>query len=129
METPTKHTQQTPVGGSVADEQCRRSVTPTEIHDDSVEPVVEGDHEEEEVPVSPAPTRPCVATPSKRARPQGNKSAKEEQRQRLAREHGVRLQQHMTGDMAAANFAKAQVLQDQTALSLFVMPDEQVLID
>jgi hypothetical protein len=35
----------------------------------------------------------------------------------------------MTGDMAAANFAKAQVLQDQTALSLFVMPDEQVLID
>jgi hypothetical protein len=78
METPTKRTQQTPVGGSVADEQRRCSVTPTEIYDDSVEPVVEGDHEEEEVPVLPAPTRPCAATPSKRARPQSNKNAKEE---------------------------------------------------
>jgi hypothetical protein len=110
VETPAEHTQRTPLDASVIEEQRRRSVTSTQVDDESVEPTVEGDHKEEEAPVPPAPTRPCTAIPGKSGRFQGNKSAKEEQRQRLAQKHGVRVQQRVTADMAVANFAKAQVL-------------------
>ena len=57
-----------------------------------------------------------VAFPKQPSRPQGSKSPKDE----------LRLP---PGERAAANISKAQVLQDQAALSLFTMPNEQRLSD
>jgi multidrug efflux pump subunit AcrA (membrane-fusion protein) len=40
-----------------------------------------------------------------------------------AGDHAIRAQARATADVAAANFKKAQILQDQAALSLFTMPE------
>jgi hypothetical protein len=49
--------------------------------------------------------------------------AKEEQKVAKQREMAIRAQARATTDVAAANFKKAQILQDQGTLSLFTMPE------
>jgi hypothetical protein len=84
----------------------------------------DGGHNEEEVGAASNPSSRTAATPRKRGRPIGQKAAKEDQRVAKQREGAIRAQARATADMAAANFKKAQVLQDQAALSLFTMPDD-----
>jgi uncharacterized protein YbcC (UPF0753/DUF2309 family) len=67
----------------------------------------------------------CRATRSeatKSKRPTGGKCAKEEVKVVKQRECTVRAQAWAAADMVAANIQKAQVLQDQAALNLFMMP-------
>ena len=60
-------------------------------------------------------------------RPCGTKMAKEEQKLEKQREHVMRVQARATVDIVAANFKKAQILEDQAAMSLFTMPDNSNL--
>ena len=59
--------------------------------------------------------------------PQGCKSAKKDLRLQQAKDVAIRAQARATTDLAAANMRKAQVLQDQAALSLFTMLSDQGL--
>jgi hypothetical protein len=59
----------------------------------------------------------------------GNKCAKEEERQRIHREHIARAQGRVSAEMAAANRAKAQVLEDQSVLHIFTMPVSETISD
>jgi hypothetical protein len=67
---------------------------------------------------------PSIPLLGKRNRPCGQKIAKEEKKVAKQRETAIRAHVWATVDMAAANFKKAQILQDQAALSLFTMPEE-----
>ena len=67
------------------------------------------------------------ALPKRPKRPQGSKSAKDNLRLRQVKEVAIHAQARATADLAAANMRKAQVLQDQAAMSLFTMPMEQGL--
>ena len=69
------------------------------------------------------------ALPKRPKRSQGLKSAKDELRLRHVKEVAIHAQGRATADLAAANMRKAQVLQDQAALSLFTMLLEQGLSD
>jgi hypothetical protein len=125
METPGERSQRTPVVLN-EDESRRQFFSPLDVDEDDAD-IVGG----EEGAQQAEPTleqRPTVM-PTKRGRPIGVKFAKEEQRQRLAREHIVKVTQRVTGDMAMANFRKAQVLEDQAALQIFTMPHSEELPD
>ena len=69
------------------------------------------------------------ALPKRPKRPQGLKLAKDELRLWQVKEMAIHAQARAIADLAAANIRKAQVLQDQAALSLFTMPMEQGLSD
>ena len=69
------------------------------------------------------------ALPKCPKRPQGSKSAKDELRLHQMKEVAIHAQARATADLAATNIQKAQVLQDQAALSLFTMSMEQGLSD
>jgi hypothetical protein len=85
----------------------------------------DGDYYNEEVGAPASNPSSCtVVTPGKRGRPIRQKAAKEDQRVAKQQEGAIRAQAQVTADMAAANFKKAQILQDQAALSLFTMPDD-----
>lgn len=62
-------------------------------------------------------------------RPQGSKAAKQDLLLREVKEVVIRAQAKATANLAAANMAKVQVLQDQAALSLFTMPHEDRLTE
>jgi hypothetical protein len=82
----------------------------------------------DDVDIGPVePRQPSAAAWGKRGRPCGSKMAKEEQKGEKQREHAMRAQARATADIAAANFKKAQILEDQAAVSLFTMPDDSNL--
>jgi hypothetical protein len=60
-------------------------------------------------------------------RPGGNKAAKEAQKLQKQRDMSARAQAKATANMAAANLRRAQSAQDQAALVLFTMPNEESL--
>ena len=60
-------------------------------------------------------------------RPQGQKSAKAMDSTLKQKEIAVRAQARATAELATANLRKAEVLSDQAALSLFMMPNEERL--
>jgi hypothetical protein len=125
MEMPGERSQRTLVVLN-EDESKRQSFSPLDVNEDDAD-IVGG----EEGAQQAKPTleqRPTV-TPTKRGRLIGVKFAKEEQRQRLAREHIAKVTQWVTCDMAMANFRKAQVLEDQAALQIFTMPHSEELSD
>jgi hypothetical protein len=84
--------------------------------------ILELDEEDADVVVED-PTQRSTPTSAKRGRPCGTKVAKEEQRVQKQQDHAIRAQARATADVAAANFKKAQILQDQAAMSLFTMPE------
>lgn len=60
-------------------------------------------------------------------RPVENKHVKEEYQAAKLRESAVRAQAKATVEIATANMRKAQILHDQTTLSLFIMPNAESL--
>jgi hypothetical protein len=122
METPGERSQRGPLV-QLNDEQQH---VPSDCEEGDGEMPAGGDEEAPEpIPVPPEPLR--SATPLKRARPIGNKCAKEEERQRIHREHVARAQGRVSAEMAQANRAKARVLEDQSALHIFTMPVSESL--
>jgi hypothetical protein len=96
------------------DEQQR---VPLDYEEGDGEMPTGGDEEASEpIPVPPKPLR--SATLLKRARPMGNKCAKEEERQRIHYEHVARAQGRISAEMAQANRAKARTFEDQSALHI-----------
>jgi hypothetical protein len=129
METPQERQNRTIPPSIVEEEPPRRAMTPT-AGDDDVDDIAgeAGDFGvQDPAPAAPVRQRQCSATPAKRGRPLGGKATKDEQQKRHQRDQGVKKQEKVTADIAAANYKKAQVLEDQAALSLFIMPDDRPL--
>jgi hypothetical protein len=101
----------------------------TPCYDDEGDAMMAGGGEDETPLPVPAPPHPPRMTPMKRGRPIGNKCAKDEERQRVHQEHVARAQGRVSAKMATASRAKAQVLEDQSALHIFTMPVIETLDD
>jgi hypothetical protein len=127
METPGERLQCGPPVQLNDDEQ-QQSCTPSDSEEGEGDMAGGGDDEAPQpMPTPPAPPR--TATSMKRGRPIGNKCAKDEERQRIHREHVARAQRRVSAEMASANRAKAQVLEDQSALHIFTMPVSETFSD
>lgn len=59
-------------------------------------------------------------------RPQGSKTSKEEQRSMKLKENALWAQAKATADMAAATFKKARIMEEQSIMQLFTLPDESL---
>jgi hypothetical protein len=125
METPGERLQRgPPVHLSDGDQEVQAGSSDGE--EGEADMVGEGEDDPAQ-PTAVPPQPPRIATPGKRGRPMGSKSAKEEERQRVHREHVARAQGRVSAEMATANRAKAQVLEDQSTLHIFMMLDSETL--
>jgi hypothetical protein len=126
METPGERLQRGP-SVQLNDDEQRQSRTPSNGEEGEGDMAGGGDEAPQPMPVPPAPPR--TATPMKRGRPIGTKCTKDKERQRIHREHVVRARGWVSTEMASANRAKAQVLEDQSALHIFTMPVSETLFN
>lgn len=62
-------------------------------------------------------------------RPQGSKTSKEEQRAMKLKESALWAQAKATADMAAATFKKAKIMEEQSIMNLFTLPDETLVCE
>jgi hypothetical protein len=131
METPTELRQRAAARASPSLSGWRSSATSPQAREQRNGPPTppeDVEDDDEEVSLDTA-TQPGAAASRKRGRPCGSKMAKEEQRVAKQRDLAIRAQARATAEMAAANARKAQILQDQAALSLFTMPRDSDLAD
>jgi hypothetical protein len=125
METPYKKSQCTPIVVLNEDEPRHQSFLSLDVADNV--DIVEG--EEGAHQAKPISEQLPTMTPTKWGWPIGAKSTKKEQRQWIAKEQAAKAMQWVIGDMVMANFWEAQVLEDQAALQIFMMPDLEGLSD
>jgi hypothetical protein len=106
--------------------RSHRSSTPSQVEDDEVAPLSLqlGNDITQAAPVPSQSVGSASGRAKRFQRLQGSKAAKEDQQNVKTKESAVWAQARAASEMAAANFKKAQALENQQALSLFTLPQD-----
>jgi hypothetical protein len=128
METFDQRSNHAPIVSTEEEPERGGASVPINGGDAASPKIAEGDDDVFAVEVLQKEPIHLTSTPAaKHGRPIGNKAAREELRACVQRDHGVKIREKQASNMANAHFRKAQVLEDQAVLNIFVMPRDEIL--